>query len=163
VSNSARWHVRPSMPSDCEVVAEGMKEADRLEIWASNRSTPFDALRKGLERSAVCWTGVWRGRPMGMCGCISMGLVGRVGSPWMLTTDEITQAALPFWRENRRYLSGLMERYDLLFNYVDARHATSIRWLRRLGFSIGPAEPFGVDGLPFHRFEMRGEAVWDRC
>lgn len=80
----------------------------------------------------------------------------------MLTTDEIAQAAIPFWRENRKYLSSLLERYDMLFNYVDARHTASIRWLRRLGFSMEPAAPFGVDGVPFHRFEMRGETVWDK-
>lgn len=45
--------------------------------------------------------------------------------------------------------------FALLTNYVDARNAVSIRWLRWLGFEIEPAAPFGIHGLPFHRFSMR--------
>ena len=41
---------------------------------------------------------------------------------------------------------------------VDARNARAIRWLRWLGFRIHPAEAHGIQGLPFHRFEMRSPA-----
>jgi hypothetical protein len=40
-------------------------------------------------------------------------------------------------------------------NYVDARHARSIRWLKWLGFTIEEARPMGFAGLPFHPFGMR--------
>jgi hypothetical protein len=29
-----------------------------------------------------------------------------------------------------------------------------VRWLRRIGFTLHPAEPLGPLGVPFHRFEM---------
>ena len=49
----------------------------------------------------------------------------------------------------------MLATYPLLRNYVDERNTMAIRWLEWLGFEILPVEPFGVEGLPFHPFEMR--------
>ena len=48
----------------------------------------------------------------------------------------------------------MLKTYRVLTNYADARNTTAIRWLRWLGFNILPAIPFGLDGLPFHPFEL---------
>ena len=44
--------------------------------------------------------------------------------------------------------------FPYLFNFVDARNMKSIRWLKHLGYAVGPPVPFGVAGLPFHPFSM---------
>jgi hypothetical protein len=44
-------------------------------------------------------------------------------------------------------------RYDQLFNYVDARNLRSIAWLQHIGFQVFEPQPYGLEGLPFHRFE----------
>jgi len=49
------------------------------------------------------------------------------------------------------------EKFSLLYNYVDARNVKSIKWLRWLGFQLDEPAPYGVRGLPFHRFELRGK------
>jgi len=47
--------------------------------------------------------------------------------------------------------------YSHLENWVDARNTKAINWLRWLGFTVHDPVPFGVAGLPFHRFDMRRE------
>jgi hypothetical protein len=42
-----------------------------------------------------------------------------------------------------------------LVNFVHAENTTSVRWLRRLGFTVHEAQAFGALGEPFHPFEMR--------
>jgi hypothetical protein len=74
------------------------------------------------------------------------------GCPWLLATND--------WSKHRRYILAVTPKcvaafhsfYPKLTNYVDTRHTNSIRWLRWAGFDIHPAEPFGLFGMPFHKF-----------
>jgi len=78
-----------------------------------------------------------------------------IGSPWMLGTNALRRHPVSLTRLAQRYLQRAMQTTPHLINFVDARNTRSIHWLTSLGFSILPAEPYGVEGLPFHRFEMR--------
>lgn len=150
------FEVRPPLDGDAAVIACGMRPSDRLEIWAASRFTPYEALCYGQRHSTLCWTGVWKGRPIGMAGCAPGSLIGNVGYPWQLATKEIEEAALPYLRQSRSFFRTLRKSYSLLVNWVDARNAISIHWLKYMGFKIEEAAPYGVDGLPFHYFWMRG-------
>jgi RimJ/RimL family protein N-acetyltransferase len=48
----------------------------------------------------------------------------------------------------------LQNEFSHLENFVDARNARSIRWLRRLGFSIREPRRMGLSDVTFYRFEM---------
>jgi hypothetical protein len=90
-----------------------------------------------------------------MFGVARLSLLTRNGAVWMLGSDKIDEFPITFLRHNKEYIQDMAEGYDLLVNYVDSRNKKSIRWLKWLGFEIFPAEPAGILGIPFHRFEKR--------
>lgn len=77
------------------------------------------------------------------------------GSPWLLGTTLLDQLPGHLTRSAKTYLSQMQDQYPHLMNYVDARNVRSVRWLRRIGFTVHPAAPYGFAGLPFHLFEMK--------
>ncbi len=136
-------------------IASNMAEADRREIEALGFG-PFRALEDSLNRSAAAWTGVVGcARPVCMFGVTPMDILGGIGSPWLLGTNEVGKHAKTFMRLNREYVPKMLELFPDLVNWVDARHAVAIRWLKWLGFQFDPEPvPYGVWKMPFYRFHM---------
>lgn len=121
--------------------------------WASIETILAD----GIERSAgTCWT-AFHGDQMLMLGGAASGAGGMLsadqGVPWMLASNAMSRRGGSLTATARRYLDLMHARYPFLANYVDARHAASIRWLKRLGFTVVERPlPAGPYGLPFHSF-----------
>jgi hypothetical protein len=115
---------------------------------------PLPAIRRSYERSAAKWTGTVDGVPACILGVEIVSKLTLTGRPWLLGTGAVEDHALPFLRRSRFCLDAMLAIAPELENYVDARNAVSIAWLRWLGFSIDPAEPYGALGRPFHRFHM---------
>ncbi|WP_027859251.1 hypothetical protein [Marinobacterium jannaschii] len=137
-----------------EHIAAHMRIADINEIWAASLSTPEESLIKGIKRSTPAMTGLVDGRPVAMFGVAPMSVMTGVGAPWLLGTDEVDQVSLSFLKHSRAMVTQWKQDHALLYNYVDARNAASIRWLKWLGFTIQEARPYGALQLPFHRFEF---------
>lgn len=76
------------------------------------------------------------------------------GAPWMLAVEGVERLSRHLVTLGRRGVAQMLSVHPRLVNHVDARNTISIRWLERLGFTIEAAAPFGVKGLPFHRFTM---------
>ena len=136
-------------------LAGHMRKPDREEIWAAAHERPSDAIIKSLQVSRDASTGFADDRLVCMFGVGSPMICSTLGVPWMLATDELERCARPFLRRSRKAVGEMMNGYQVLRNHVDARNTAAIRWLGWVGFDISPAEPFGIDGLPFHPFEMR--------
>lgn len=100
-----------------------------------------------------------QGELIALFGFVPGGLLSDTAHPWLVGTDGLARVSGTLNRLARSYCSVVLGAYPLLFNYVDARNKVSIAWLKRLGFEVHDAEPFGVAGLPFHRFEMRASDV----
>ena len=79
--------------------------------------------------------------------------ISPVGVPWMLSVD-LRRYARQLLQDSPGYIAQMLEGFTKLSNHVDARNTASIRYLRHVGFSIHPAEAYGIDNLPFHRFDM---------
>jgi hypothetical protein len=139
---------------DLLLIAANMRAADRDEVWASSHVEPEQALRRSLTHSTHAWVGRVDDEPVIMFGVGMVSLLGGIGAPWLLGTDGVQRYSRTFLRLSRGWLTEMRAAYPVLVNYVDARNALSIRWLRWLGFQIGPAVAWGADHLPFHRFEM---------
>lgn len=136
-------------------LAQGMREADRQEVWAAGHQTPEQAVHLSLAASRQAWVGLADERVVFIVGVGSGTILCLTGVPWLLATNKMEQHARRFLRESREMVAVMREDYALLRNYVDVRNRVAIRWLRWLGFEILPPEPFGIDSLPFHPFEMR--------
>jgi hypothetical protein len=80
---------------------------------------------------------------------------GDIGVPWMLGTPALERAPKQLTKLGRAYVHLMSDKYATLLNYVDARSLKSVYWLACLGFTVQKeTEPYGVFGLPFHRFGM---------
>lgn len=109
-------------------------------------------LERSLDLSLSCGAAIRSSKLLCLFGFVPHELMGDTASPWLIGTDMLQENTKALCREARRYLDKAQQLYPKLVNYVDARNAPSIRWLHRLGFTIDPAAPHGVQGLPFHRF-----------
>ena len=137
------------------MIASRLREADRIEVEATMR--PGDSVTSALFRaynlSTHRWTGMINNTPIMICGVVPQSVIGQIGIPWLVGTDEITDVKRQFVQECRQYLDKMQAAYpEELVNFVDCRNETSIRWLKWMGFDIEEPVPFGNAGEMFHPF-----------
>lgn len=138
-----------------DAVATRAREDDVRELWAVAHVTPAQAIRQGLALSGEARAALFDGVPACVFGVSTLPEFPGYAVPWMIGTSVLEQHQTAFLRRCRPVVQEWEARYDRLVNWVDARNAIAIRWLRWLGFTIGEAMPYGVEGLPFHPFELR--------
>lgn len=150
-----RYVVREPNAEDLALVAANMRESDKDEVWASHHFSPLEALTHSVAVSrGTARVGEADGVPICVFGVQPPSLLGTVACPWMLGTGGVDIYSKPFLKRSLQWVRSL--EFQELENYVDARNLPSIRWLRWLGFVIYDPEPWGRDGLLFHRFNMVG-------
>lgn len=72
---------------------------------------------------------------------------------WMVGTLDLEKHQLEFLRYSRMFIEEIGGQYDLLFNWIDARNTTSIKWLQFCGFTLlRKHEVYGAEGIPFFEF-----------
>lgn len=152
------WHIAEATEDHARWIAPRMTAADAAEILAGSRRSPLEGLLQSLRLSLKSWTWLVDGEPACMYGVVAPVLVGRLGSPWMLSTPLVKKHTFAFLRNYRSQINEMLGMYPVLVNFVDARHTVCIRWLKWTGFRVGDPEPFGPDGAPFCRFELTRNA-----
>lgn len=153
--------IRPSVKEDIPFIAALARQGDVDELYASNLLTPFEAMTRGMRDSEETYTGLIDGAPVCMWGVVLESFIGNVGIPWMIVTETADKHQLTFLRQCRDDTMKVLSKYGTLFNYVDARNTRAIRWLKWLGFAVQEPAPYGVFGLPFHRFYMNPQPTTD--
>lgn len=143
-----------ALPEHAAAVALRIRAEDAAEVWAIGRVTPLAAVELSLEHSVRSWTWIEGGEPLAVFGVATDNLIGDLGRPWLLTSAGVAQHRTRFARLSLSALKCIRGLYPRLENRVDARYAVCVRYLRWLGFTVHPAEPYGLLGLPFHRFEI---------
>jgi ribosomal protein S18 acetylase RimI-like enzyme len=144
---------------DIAHIAANLREADRRELFASHgpHTDIAGMVARAVLLSSHTWVGVADdGEPVAVFWAAPLWMLVGIGAPWFLSTDRAYDYPRVLVGEGRRYLSRIREAYPNLFNYVDARNDASIRWLKRLGFTLHPAVAHGFAGEPFHKFEIKG-------
>jgi hypothetical protein len=138
-----------------------MRPEDVAECEAAGL-TPFEALSRSVELSEVAVATFFQGELGAIWGAGPVDLPGEgpAGMVWMLSGPAVAKRRKDFLRECRRAVERLLERHEVLFNFVDSRYLAALRWAKWLGFEVGPAEAAG-DGIPFHRIVLRRSA-WAR-
>lgn len=143
--------VREAAPEDAEILAGCLREANRLEILAGSGKEPPEVLRMSYLISALALTALYDGRVVAMGGVVPLPEAGK-NIVWMLGAPDFAASKLAFCRVTKTIIKLFLEQYPVLENWFDARHVDTIKWLEWLGAEVEPARPFGVAGLPFHRF-----------
>lgn len=148
---------RDVRPGDAQLLVAGMREADRLECWAAGVDDPLVAVEQSIAASTRCWTIEVNGRLVSIFGVAPCGTVlSPAGAPWLLGTDEVLRHKRALIRRVPSYIRQMLGLYPLLTNAVHARNHASVRWLRRLGFTLRDPVAVPPHGELFHPFEMRG-------
>lgn len=146
--------VKPAGFEHVEDFARAPREADVQELKAASGATPRQALLYGVRFSTVAWAAYVEDEPLCMLGVAPQSVLLGVGTPWCIGTALLERHQFAFLRRNREYVGKMLDRYEHLVNYVDDRHRLAKRWIKWLGFRLGPPVPYGAAGLPFRRFEL---------
>ncbi|CAB4124943.1 hypothetical protein UFOVP61_49 [uncultured Caudovirales phage] len=143
-------------PGDIVELVVKMRQADIDELEAVGVQDFVKEIRSSVERSAFSYTFWVDGGLACIIGVVPAGgLFDPHGIPWMLGTDLVTVNQRALMRTCRPYIRQMLQAYPVLFNFVHADNHRAVRWLKCVGFTLQPAQPFGPLGAPFHRFDMK--------
>lgn len=138
---------------DAAPVATNMRQVEVVEC-RSRGETPMQALTRGAASSVVCMTATVHDEPVAIYGLVMPeGVLSGRGSPWLLGTDEVTRHPFAMVRMARPVVQGFRLMAPRMENHVHRDNTPSIRWLRRLGFTVSP-DVVDIGGQPHHRFTM---------
>lgn len=140
---------RLASPEEVWYVSQNLRTADiseGLALWGVDPRV-YLPLHYAPEETYALLTN--EGEPVGLAG-VSPWTTPDVGQIWMVSTPELLKYKTQFLRESREFIEASNEKYDVLFNYVDARQEVHLRWLKWNGFKGILKPKFGVSGLPFY-------------
>ena len=135
-------------------VAENMRDADRIEVWASNELTPIEALISSVDLSAYSSVALFKGVPCAVFGLVVNGLLTSTGCPWLLGTDDIDLCKKDFIKHTRTGVQEMLSICSRLENYVHVDNRKSVRWLKAMGFKFGNPERIGKHQELFVKFSL---------
>jgi len=140
--------ILPSKASDITELKDNLREEDIAECQACGH-TPLEALTIGYTWSE-CYSAKVRGKTEAMFGVSGYNQPKGYGVIWYLGSDESFKHPIALVKGGREYTSKWLEKYDVLFNAVDARNTKHIAWLKHIGFTF--IDPIMVNGYEFLQF-----------
>lgn len=146
--------VREIRTSDVSQLAENLRPEDKAEILAFSDDVAGTILN-ALQHSSWAYTVEVDGELACMFGVGALSLLSESGVPWMLGTDVINRNKRSVITYGKQYIQAMLKEYPHLWNMVHAENKRSIKWLKRLGFTVHEAQPMGPKQSMFHPFEMR--------
>lgn len=144
--------LRTAVATDIDAMLPHIRAADVAEMAALGK-TPEEAMRGGLASGDWTMTGLLDGVPVCMFGVAPISVLNGIGAPWMLATDGLEAAQVPFLRTCRPVVREMLASYPRLINLVDERNTVARRWLRWLGFQFD-LDPLDFNGQTFLPFRL---------
>lgn len=145
--------IRLTIRGDAEILAANLRDADMAELQAAGFDEALYPIRQSVMRSTMCWTALVDGELACIFGVTWSG--PDTGSPWMLGTPVVDRHSRVLVRRTPHYIAFMLQAFSNLRNFVHAENIASVRWLRRMGFTLAEPQPYGPRGALFHPFEMR--------
>lgn len=130
-------------------IISGLRDADRREVELSSGKPAGIILRESVALSDWARVAALDGDPVVLYGLAA--IQPGIGAPWMVATDRIREIGRQFMPACRREVDIMQRQYPLLWNRVATFNTCSIRWLRRLGFTVATNVLTGTDSA-FHDF-----------
>lgn len=131
-----------------------LRPGDARELAALGQTTA-EAFAFSTARPIWAETYLIDGEVAAMVGLsVHLSLLGDRGEPWLLTGLPVDRHPKLFLRETRAGVARMREQFPVLANWVHAEYHQAIRWLRWLGFDIGPPRPLPPHGELFSRFAI---------
>lgn len=146
---------RRATVKDAEYVGKHLRKADCEEVMALG-FTPEHAVKCSFNQSDICYTGLIDGEPSMIFGVVEP-LLFDPAAIWALGTDKCTAHPRDMLVHGRKWVRKFVEKYGYLENYCDARYVPALRWLRRIGFTVGDPEPHGINKAMFCKLSIKKE------
>lgn len=134
-------------------VARNMRTEDYLECQRSTGRAPSEVLVEAIDLSEYSGVILLDDEPANVYGVVKHP--DGVGIPWSMSTYVADRSPREFVRLSLEGIGLIKERYDRLFNFVDASYTRAIKWLKLMGFTVGEPQPYGVLQMPFRPFWWR--------
>ena len=138
--------IRAATPMDALDLAPRLGEGDALECYAYG-VTPESALVDCVIGAEEAWAAIVHGRVEVIFGVGKQTELGDTHLAFLLASADVPKVR--FLKEAQAVVDDWRGRYGRLRAYVDQRNTRALRWLGRLGFSVGGAIPVGPNGRPF--------------
>lgn len=146
--------VRRPTPEDVEFVIANIRKEDAKEVAAFDGDNVRDILETTPDLEHNAWVWERQGKVHAIFGVNPIKDHDKVGIIWMLATESFDEHFMAFAAACRVVVDEMIKGYKYVFNFVYVENRKSIKWLKWLGFDVRAAEPIGVNGAKFHRFEM---------
>ena len=130
-----RWRVEPATLEHAFVIAERMRDADAAECRKAG-VTPERAMFNSYDGSFYARTLFVDGEPMAIWG-VGADLIDDTARPWLFTAKGMERHARALLKIGRLEVAEMMSRYDNLWNLVDADYRGALRFVEKLGFTLG--------------------------
>ena len=146
---------KPTM-RNLEQLAEHLRSADKIELTAATGKDVLSVLKRSVEISTICYVD-HPDQPNLIFG-LSTFPEPRSAGIWMVGTDEIENQPIKFCRTAKAVINGFFElsdTIDYLCNYTHIDNVVHHKWLKWLGATLGPAMPYGPDGVLFRPFILK--------
>lgn len=135
------------------MIARRLRAADREEILALYGDCR-KAIRHCFMVSCIRRVAFVDGEIAAMWG-VTGTLLSQTANVWLVTTPAIERIPFSFAKEARRELAEFMETREAVRGHVFAGYERAVRFMKMMGFSVGPPEPHGRTGEMFHELTMR--------
>jgi hypothetical protein len=140
---------RPMTSGDLEAIATNLCAGERMTMRdVYGDVAPADYIAHSILMSAVVHVGELDGRPVCVFGVVPVSIIDGVGYSWFMTTEELLRHPGTLVRGIQRHVVRLHEQFRRLVGRIDARHVSTIRWMRMLGGVVGDPQP-GPNGVQF--------------
>lgn len=147
-------------PEHVDAVLAELRPQDFHELVAAAGPGVRELMQRGLRMSDEAKVAIDEyGRVLCVFGVCRQSMLSDIASPWLIGTTHLERYTSTLTRVGREYVGRWIKEYKTLINHVDARNRWSVVWLKRIGFAMDKPQPFGVAGLPFHRFHMEQASV----
>ena len=141
LSASPRVEIVDADSDHAFAMAPNLRKADVEEIAALTDQTPLSALVESMRASSRAYTVLVDGDPVIMFGVVVHPDDADTGIPWMLATDGLYRIRRIFLRFGAPVAARAFEGFKRLCNITAGSNRAAHRWLRLLGFSLGPDMP----------------------
>ena len=92
------------------------------------------------------------GKVIAILGCSSEHKYPFIGVPFMVGSDDIEKYPKHALTDARARTKVWAEEFPLLLNMVYAENTQTIKWLKRVGYTIGFLHNWGYSKAPFYNF-----------
>lgn len=149
-----RIEYRQATLEDARLVVPLMRQVDKNQIIALGEPVESTVASAIHMSAGDAWVAYFDDQLAAIWGIVPCSLVTGAAIPWLLTTKIVEKSRKTFFKESRRLMQLLARHYGRLENMIDVNHKASLRWARRVGFSVGEPAPVGPRGALFCKISL---------